>query len=174
MGTDEGEDEEEETAAGIVEKYFGDKVQKLREAHGLTAPCEFVYVATDTPFKYGLSRDNFTKGLQKLGIRFNNYDPYDRCIMLFLNGNATWGRKTEGGIITLDGIWWKDSDLNGSVPGFRWTEVKSIVLKSGLWKGDYLEINGQSVIIDALSDSFLGKENFANFFSAMSKCQVFQ
>ena len=159
----------EKTPVEWIEEYFGDKVAELRTKSGWTAPAEYAYVATDTPFKYGLNKTNFTQGLQKLGITTN----YDRCIMLFgVHHSGTWGANTTGGVITLDGIAWKEMD--GNFYYFEWKDVSSIVQKTGGWKGEFIEVNGQYVIIEAMSDYFLGRENFAKFLSAISGCQVYR
>ena len=159
----------EKTPVEWIEEYFGDKVAELRPKRGLLAPMEFAYVATEPPFKYGLNKTNFTQSLQKLGI---NYTNYDRCIMVFVNDGATWGSRTYGGIITLDGIWW--SEIDDKVFGFEWKDVNSIVIKSGLWKGLFIEVNGQYVVLEAMSDFFLGTENFVRFLSDISGCQAYK
>ena len=155
----------EKTPVEWIEKYFGNKIAELRTKSSLTAPVEYAYIATDTPFKYGLNRTNFTQCLQKLGIKYTNYD---RCIMVFDNLGATLGSKTNGGIITLDGIWW--SEMSGKVNGFEWKDVISITIKNGAWKGDFIEVNGQYVVLKAIS--LMGKFNFMKFLTAISGVQV--
>ena len=150
-----------------IEEYFGDKVAELRTKSGWTAPVESAYIATETPFKYGLNKTNFNQCLQKLGIKYTNYD---RCIMVFDNQGATWGSKTNGGIITLDGIWW--SEMDDKVVGFEWKDVNSIVIKNGAWKGDFIEVNGQYVVLNAIS--ILEQENFMRFISDLSGCQAYK
>ena len=162
---------ENKTPIQWIEAFFGANVSQLRAKTGWSAPTKFAYVATDKPFNYGLDQTNFASVLKKLGISFGNYDQtYARTIILFDNGGSTWGSKTNGGIITLDGIWW--SEMDGAVRGFEWKDVKSIVQKNGAWKGDFLEINGQYVVLHAMGDFFLGRENFARFLTALSGCQV--
>ena len=157
----------EKTPVEWIEEYFGDKVAELRTKSGWTAPAEYAYVATETPFKYGLNKTNFTQSLQKLGI---NYTNYDRCIMVFDNQGSTWGSKTNGGIITLDGIWW--SEMDGVVKGVKWEEIHSITIKNGAWKGDFIEINGQYVVLKAIC--ILEQENFMRFLTAISGFQVYK
>jgi ankyrin repeat protein len=159
----------EKTPVEWIEEYFGDKVAELRTKSGWTAPEELAYVATETPFKYGLNKTNFSQCLQKLGIKYTNYD---RCIMIFDNHGATWGSKTNGGIITLDGIWW--SEMDDKVVGFEWKDVNSIVTKNGAWKGNFIEVNGQYVVLKAMGDDFLGTENFVRFLSDLSGCQAYK
>ena len=158
----------EKTPVEWINEYFSEKVEPLRKKKGFTSPKFFV--ATETPFKYGLDKTIFAEKLQKINI---SYDDYDRCIMLFHNSDTTWGSNTYGGIITLDGIWW--SALEGFETvchSYCWKEIHSIVQKCGSWKGWFLEINGEYVVINAMGSDYLGDKNFAKFLTAISGVQV--
>ena len=167
------ENETEMTPVEWIDTYFQEGVAKLRKKTGIFNKTAAVYVATDIPFGNGLTPAVFKKKLSGLYFDPGAFD-YDRCIMIFDNSGATWGANTYGGIITLDGIWWSFTKglATTLVAGVKWGDVRTLVKKSSQWKGDYIEINGEYVIIKAMGDDVLGRSDFVKFLSAISGCKV--
>ena len=74
-----------------------------------------------------------------------------------------------GGLISLDGIWWKAEDTK--VKGFQWNEINTICYVESLWFGNHFEINGEKVYMYPLVNS-IGLDNCIRFLSAISGCQI--
>ena len=171
----------EKTPVEWVNEYFADAVAVLRgKVRKYWNP---VFVATDVPCECGLTPEVFAKMLDKLGLGgFTKKDDhgyrieYDRCIMIFDNDGNTVGRNTCGGVITPDGIVWsfkKGFPEEVKCGKFvRWEDIGSIVQKHSLWKREYIEVDGEYIVIEAMGDDCLGRENFREFLSAISGKQV--
>ena len=152
----------EKTPVEWIEEYFGDKIAKLKKEGGPFAAEG--YFATETQFKYGLSKTVF----EKYNINPNNKD-FDRAIMI-LHG------PDDNGLITLDGIWWcRRNSLTGSHKyyGYKWNEINSISYKNNLI-GLYFYINDAQPFRPTHVEELIGLENFIKFLSAISGCQVFR
>ena len=173
----------EKTPVEWVNEFFADRVAELRKKKfgGLFGGYIFAFVATDTPCEFGLTPAAFNKTLAKLELNefaepaeSGDWIDYDRCIMVFDNQAATWGKNTMGGVITLDGIWYSCTEKLATTVRYykKWEEIGSIVQKHDIWKEDFIELDGVYVIIKAMEDSYLGKDDFAKFLSALSGKQV--
>ena len=158
-----------------VFEYFQDSIDRLsKKKFGVFNPT-YALLATETQFPMQLTKSNFTAKLKEFRIAPDDFD-YERCVMVFDNMSTFLGKNTRGGVITLDGIWWSYNrgifEENLDVDGFKWSEIENIVQKNKFWKGDFLEIDGEYVIIEAMWDFYLGKDNFARFLSAISGKEV--